>query len=67
MIKKEKKKDNKMVLLSNTVGVLTFKALIDWCINLDAFVQINKVLKTCDKMKEKIKNPNNEMKWIFIV
>ena len=29
MIKKEKKKDNKMVLLSNTVGVLTFKALID--------------------------------------
>ena len=67
MIKKEKKKDNKMVLLSNTAGVLTFKALIDWCINLDAFVQINKVLKTCDKMKEKIKNPNNEMKWIFIV
>ena len=71
MIEKKKKKDDKMVLLSktklNTVEVLTFKDFIDWCISLDAFVQINNVLKTYDKMKEKIKNPNNEKKWIFIV
>ena len=66
MIEKKKKKDDKMVLLSktklNTVEVLTFKDFIDWCISLDAFVQINNVLKTYDKMKEKIKNPNNEKK-----
>ena len=55
MIEKKKKKDDKMVLLSktklNTVEVLTCKDFIDWCINLDAFVQINNVLKTYDKMK----------------
>ena len=63
MIEKKKKKDDKMVLSKtklNTVEVLTFKYFIDWCISLDPFVQINNVLKTYDKMKEKIKNPNNE-------
>ena len=49
IIKKEKKKHDKIVMLAksklNSIEVLIFKALIDSNINHDKFVLINNVLK----------------------
>ena len=60
IIKKKKKKHDKIVLLAksklNSIEVLISKALIDSVISHDEFVLINNVLKGHDKMKEKIKN-----------
>ena len=59
IIKKQKKKCDKIVLLAksklNRIEVLISKALIDLKISRDEFVLIN-VLKEYIKMKEEIKN-----------
>ena len=60
IIKKKKKKHDKIVLLAktklNSIEVLTSKALINSNISHDEFVLIHYVLRECDKMKEEIKN-----------
>ena len=60
IIKKKKKKHNKIVLLAksklNSIEVLISKALIDSIISHDEFLLINNVLKEYNKMKEEIKN-----------
>ena len=60
IIKKKKKKHDKIVLLAksklNSIEVLISKALIDSNISHDEFVLINNVLKESEKMKEEIKN-----------
>ena len=62
IIKKKKKKHNKLVLLTksklNSIEVLISKALIDSVISHDEFVLINNVLKEYNEMKEAIKNLN---------
>ena len=60
IIKKKKKKHDKIVLLAksklNSIEVLISKALIDSNISHDEFVLINNVLKEFHDMKEEIKN-----------
>ena len=60
IIKKKKKKHDKIVLLAksklNSIEVLTSKTLIDSNISHDEFVLINNVLKEYDDMKEENKN-----------
>ena len=60
IIKKNKKKHDKIVLLekdkSNTIEVLISKALIDSYISHDQFVSVNKVLRENNETKEEI-NP----------
>ena len=60
IVKKKKKKHDKMVLLTktklNSIEVLISKALIHSNISHDDFVLINNVLKEFDKMKKEIKN-----------
>ena len=63
IIKKKKKKHDKIVLLAksklNSIEVLISKALIDSNISHDEFVFINNVLKEFYDMKEEIKNSNS--------
>ena len=70
MIKKKKKKHDKIVLLAkiklNIIEVFISQALIDSNINHNKFVLINHVLQEYNEMKEEIKNPNNT-KLNFIV
>ena len=60
IIKKKKKKHDKIVLLAKTklksTEVLISKVLFDSVIIYDEFVLINNALKEYDKMKEEIKN-----------
>ena len=60
IIKKKKKKHDKIVLLAksklNSIEVLISKALIESVISHDEFVLINFVLKEYNEMKEEIKN-----------
>ena len=60
IIKKRKKKHDKVVLLAkpklNSIEVLISKALIDLVISHGEFVLINNVPKEYDEMKEEIKN-----------
>ena len=60
IIKKKKKKQDKIVLLGkyklNSIEVLISEALIDSVISHDEFVLINNVLKKYNEMKEEIKN-----------
>ena len=62
IIKKKKKKPDKIVLLPenklNTVEVLISKAFINSNISHDEFVSLNNVLKEFDDTKEEIKNSN---------
>ena len=59
IIKKRKKKHNKIVLLAklklNSIEVLISKGLIDSNISHDEFVLINHLLKEYNDMKEEIK------------
>ena len=59
IIKKKKKKHDKIVLLGksklNTIAVLISKALIDSCISHGEFVSINNVLREYNEMKKEIK------------
>ena len=63
IIKKKKKKHDKIVLLAksklNSIDVLMSKALIDSNISHDEFVLINNVLKKFYDTDEEIKNSNN--------
>ena len=67
IIKKKKKKHDKIVLLErgklNTIKVLISKALIDSYINHGEFVSINNVLGEYYKMKEGIKNPETSVEY----
>ena len=60
IIKKKKKKHDKIVLLAksklNRIEVLISKALIDSNTSHDEFVLINNMLKGYEEMKEEIKN-----------
>ena len=60
IIKKKKKKHDKMVLLakskSSSIEVLISWALINSVISHDEFVLINNVLKEYKEMEEKFKN-----------
>ena len=60
IIKKKKKKHNKVVLLAksklNSVEVLIYKFLIDSVISHDEFVVIDNVLKEYNEMKEETKS-----------
>ena len=60
IIKKKKKKHDKIVLLAksklNSIEVLISKALIDSVISHDEFVLIDNVLKEYGEMKEEIKD-----------
>ena len=64
IIKKRKKKHDKIVLLAksklNSIEVLISKALIDSNISHDELVLINNVLKEFYNIKEEIKNPNRK-------
>ena len=59
IIKKKKRKHDKIVLLAksklNNIEFLIFKTFIDSVISHDEFVLINNVLKEYDEMKEEIK------------
>ena len=61
IIKKKKKKHDKIVLLGkaklNTIEVLISKSLIDSYISHDKFVSVNYVLREFNEMKGEIKNP----------
>ena len=63
MIKKKRKKHDKIVLFAktklNTIRVLISKALIDSCISHMEFVSINNVIRGYDNIKEEIKNASN--------
>ena len=60
IIKKKKKKHDKIVLLAkaklNSIEVLISTALIDSCISHDEFVPVNDALKEYGDTEEKIKN-----------
>ena len=64
MIKKKKKKHEKIVLLAksklNSIEVLISKALIDSNISHNDFILINNVLKVFYDAKEEVKNFNNK-------
>ena len=60
IIKKKKKKHDKIVLLKkselNRIKVLISKALIDSNISHDEFILINNLIKENDNIKKEIKN-----------
>ena len=62
IIKKKRRKNNKIVLLAksklNSIEVLIFEALTDLNISQDEFILMNNVLKELYDMKEEIKNSN---------
>ena len=62
IIKKKRRKNNKIVLLAksklNSIEVLIFETLTDLNISQDEFLLINNVLKELYDMKEEIKNSN---------
>ena len=64
IIKKKKKKHDKIVLIAksklNRIKVLIAQAFIDSVISHDEFVLINNVLEEYEEMKEEIKNSNNK-------
>ena len=61
MVKKERKKHNRIVLSAktklNTIEVVISRALIDSYIGHNKFVSVNNVLSEYDNTKEAIKNP----------
>ena len=69
MIKKKKKKHDKIVLLIidklNTITVLIYKALIDSYISHDKFVSVNNVLREYNEMKKLIKNSQTSVEYII--
>ena len=69
VIKKEKKKHDKILLLGkdklNTVEVLISKALIDFYISHDKFVSVNDIFVEYYEMKEEIKNPETSVENII--
>ena len=70
IIKKKKKKHDKIVLLGkdnlNTIEVLISKTLIDVYINHDEFVSVNNALIEYIEMKEEIKNPETSLEYTIL-
>ena len=64
IIKKKKKKHDKIVLLAkskfNSIEVFVSKVLIDSNVSHDKFVLINNAVKEFYEMKVEIKNSNNK-------
>ena len=60
MIKKKKKKHDKILLFAksklNSIEILISKALIDSVISHDEFVLTNNVLRKYNEMEEELKN-----------
>ena len=69
MIKKKKKKHNKIVLLGkgklNTIKVLISKALIDSYISHDEFISINNLWREYYEVKEEIKYSRTSVEYII--
>ena len=67
IIKKKKKKHDKIVLLGknklNTIEVLICKTLIESYISHDEFLLVNNVLREYYEMKEEIKNPEASVEY----
>ena len=65
IVKKKKKKHDKIVLLgkdkSNTIEVLISKTLIDSHISHDEFAFVNNVLREHNEIREEIKNPDTSV------
>ena len=65
VIKKKKKKHDKMVLLGkaklDTMEVLISKSLINSYNSHDEFFSVNNVLREHNEMKEEIKNPETSL------
>ena len=65
IIKKKKKKHDKMALLGktklNTNEILISKVLIEWCISHEEFVSVNNVLRQYNKIKEEIENSKSSV------
>ena len=68
IIKKKKKKHNKIVLLGkeklNTIEVLIYTALIDTYISHDELVSANNVLREYNEMENEIKSPETSAEYI---
>ena len=47
----------------NTIEVLVSKTLIDFNINHDEFVSVNKVVREQNEMKKEIKNPKSTVEY----
>ena len=64
IVKKKKKKHDKIVLLAkskfNSIEVFVSKVLIDSNVSHDKFVLINNAMKEFYEMKVEIKNSNNK-------
>ena len=69
IIKKKKKKHDKIVLLGkdklNTIEVPISKALVDSYISHNEFVSIKNVLREYNEMKKEIKNPETSLEYII--
>ena len=69
MIKKKKKKHDKIVFLGKdqlkTIEVQICKSLIDLYIRHDEFVSVNNVLREYNEMKKEIKNPEISLEYII--
>ena len=69
IIKKKKKKNDKIVLLGkdklNTIKILILKALIDSYISQGEFVSINNILREYNEMKKQIKNPETFVEYMI--
>ena len=67
MIKKKKKKQNKIVLLGkdklNTTEVLSSKALTNSYISHDILVLVSNVLREYNEIKNEIKNPKTSAEY----
>ena len=67
IIKKKKKKHDKIVLLGkdkfNNIEVLISKVWIDSYISHSEFVSVNKVLREYNKIKEEMKNPETSVEY----
>ena len=65
IIKKKKKKHDKIVLLGkaklDTMEVLISRSLINSYISHDEFVSVNNVLREYNEMKEETKNPETSL------
>ena len=69
IIKKNKKKHDKIVLFGktklDTIEVLISKAFINSYVSRDKFFSINNVLREYNEMKEEIKNPETYVGYII--
>ena len=68
IIKKKKKKHDKIVLLAksklNAIKILISKSLINSYISRKEFVSINNALQKYNEAKEEIKNPKTSLEYI---